>query len=149
MDYPTLLLQLENQLQSLHKKGIDYLNIEAMPKVELKRLLDGLGELVVSQTEVSDEQQSDLFSLSARTEPEANIQYENTDHTVFSPSTSFENFQNQLMTKLPKRCDEIDWTLFGWSMTIYNMLLSMTLGVLCFSGGLFYKMFQQNLKQEN
>jgi len=62
---------------------------------------------------------------------------------------SFENFQNQLMTKLPKRCDEIDWTLFGWSMTIYNMLLSMTLGVLCFSGGLFYKMFQQNLKQEN
>ena len=29
MDFPTLLLQLENQLQSLHKKGVNYLNIEA------------------------------------------------------------------------------------------------------------------------
>jgi len=35
LDYPTLLLQLENQLQSLHKKGLNYINIEAMPKVEL------------------------------------------------------------------------------------------------------------------
>ena len=52
MDFPTLLLQLENQLQSLHKKGFDYLNIEAMPKVELRKLLEGLGELVVSQTKL-------------------------------------------------------------------------------------------------
>ena len=54
MDYPTLLLQLENQLQSLHKKGFHYMNIEAMPKVGLRRLLDGLGEILDSPTEDVD-----------------------------------------------------------------------------------------------
>ena len=95
MDYPTLLLQLENQLQSIHKKGIDYLNIEAMPKVELKRLLEGLGELVVSQTEVTDEQQADLSPLSAKIEPEANIHHGNIDHKVFTQSTIIANSQER------------------------------------------------------
>ena len=45
---------------------------------------------------------------------------------------NFTNFQSQLMIKMPKRCDEIDWTLFGLSMTVYNILLSLTLGILAF-----------------
>ncbi len=53
MDYPTLLLQLENQLQSLHKKGLNYINIEAMPKVELKLLLDGLDDMMSAETEIT------------------------------------------------------------------------------------------------
>ncbi len=52
MDYPTLLLQLENQLQSLHKKGLNYINIEAMPKVELKLLLDGLDDMMSAEAEI-------------------------------------------------------------------------------------------------
>ena len=53
--------------------------------------------------------------------------------------SSFSNFQSQLMSKMPKRCDVIDWTLFGLSMTVYNTLLSITLGGLAFSGVLFSK----------
>ncbi|HBJ45771.1 MAG TPA: hypothetical protein DDY69_00335, partial [Deltaproteobacteria bacterium] len=64
MDYPTLLLKLENQLQSLHKKGFHYMNIEAMPKVELRRLLDGLGEILDSPTEDVDKQSKYNFSVS-------------------------------------------------------------------------------------
>jgi disulfide bond formation protein DsbB len=45
---------------------------------------------------------------------------------------NFTNFQSQLMIKMPKRCDEIDWTLFGLSLTVYNILLSLTLGTLAF-----------------
>jgi disulfide bond formation protein DsbB len=49
-------------------------------------------------------------------------------------SASFTNFQSQLMSKMPKRCDVIDWTLFGLSMTVYNMVLSIILGGLAFFG---------------
>ena len=52
---------------------------------------------------------------------------------------SFSNFQSQLMSKMPKRCDVIDWTLFGLSMTVYNMMLSITLGGIAFFGVLFSK----------
>lgn len=45
--------------------------------------------------------------------------------------SNFEEFQNLLKIKMPKRCDEINWTLFGLSMTVYNMLLSFILGILC------------------
>lgn len=46
MDYPTLLLYLENQLKWLQKKNCNYLNQETLPKVELCELMDGLYELV-------------------------------------------------------------------------------------------------------
>ena len=65
MDYPTLLLQLENQLQSLHKKGLNYINIEAMPKVKLKLLLDGLEEMMCTKTEIS---KKDLKELSKKSD---------------------------------------------------------------------------------
>ena len=53
--------------------------------------------------------------------------------------SSFSKFQSQLMSKMPKRCDVIDWTLFGLSMTVYNMVLSITLGGFTFFGVLFSK----------
>ena len=46
MDYPALLLYLENQLKWLQKKDCHYLNQESLPKVELCELIDGLYELV-------------------------------------------------------------------------------------------------------
>ena len=46
MDYPTLLLYLENQLKWLQKKDCHYLNQESLPKVELCELIDGVYELV-------------------------------------------------------------------------------------------------------
>ena len=45
--------------------------------------------------------------------------------------SNFEEFQSLLKIKMPKSCDEINWTLFGLSMTVYNMLLSIILGILC------------------
>ena len=95
MDFPTLLLQLENQLQSIHKKGVNYLNIEAMPKVELRSLLKGLEGMVISQTVVADERHGDLLSFSEQTESATNTQNENTNTSVFTPSTGFANFQER------------------------------------------------------
>ncbi len=46
MDYPSLLLYLENQLKWLQKKNCNYLNQETLPKVELCELVDGLYELM-------------------------------------------------------------------------------------------------------
>ena len=66
MDYPTLLLQLENQLQSLHKKGLNYINIEAMPKVKLKLLLDGLEEMMCTKTEITVKLEGSNYKLSPR-----------------------------------------------------------------------------------
>jgi uracil-DNA glycosylase family 4 len=83
LDYPTLLLKLENQLQSLHKKGFHYMNIEAMPKVELRRLLDGLGEILDSPTEDVDKRSKYNFSVLAATQPAVKIKHENADSKLF------------------------------------------------------------------
>ena len=96
MDYPTLLLQLENQLQSLHKKGFHYMNIEAMPKVELRRLLDGLGEILDSPTEDVDKRSKYNFSVSAATQPAVKIKHENADSKIFPPSTGITDLQEKL-----------------------------------------------------
>ncbi len=96
MDYPTLLLQLENQLQSLHKKGSHYMNIEAMPKVELRRLLDGLGEILDSATEDVDKRPKYNFSVSAATQPAVKIKHENADSKIFPPSTGITDLQEKL-----------------------------------------------------
>ena len=95
MDFPTLLLQLENQLQSIHKKGVNYLNIEAMPKVELRRLLRGLEGMADSQTVVTDEQHVDLFSFPAQTKSAANTQHENTKSSVFPHQQVLQIFRKE------------------------------------------------------
>ena len=60
---------------------------------------------------------------------------------------SFENFHSQLITKMPKRCDHIDWTLFGLSMAVYNMLVSVALGVLCLASGFCFRYLTRKLNQ--
>ena len=52
---------------------------------------------------------------------------------------NFEDFKSQLLAKLPKRCDEIDWTLFGLSMSGYNFLVSIGLVVFSLPFNLFHK----------
>ena len=37
-----------------------------------------------------------------------------------------------LSKTLPKACDEIDWTLFGLSMSVYNTGVSLMLSILGF-----------------
>ena len=96
MDYPTLLLQLENQLLSLHKKGFHYMNIEAMPKVELRRLLDGLGEILDSPTEDVDKRSKYNFPVSAATQPAVKIKHENADSEIIPPSTGITDLQKNL-----------------------------------------------------
>jgi len=60
--------------------------------------------------------------------------------------TSFKNFVGQLMTKMPKRCDEIDWTLFGLSMTVYNTVASIGLTAVSFFGTAVLKKYNTELK---
>jgi disulfide bond formation protein DsbB len=48
---------------------------------------------------------------------------------------NFQEFQNQLFAKMPKRCDQIDWTLFGLSLTVYNCAASIIFALLSFFGG--------------
>ena len=55
MNYTSLLLQIENQLLSLNKKGLNYINIGALPDVELKRVIDGLEEMFSSENTISQE----------------------------------------------------------------------------------------------
>ena len=60
--------------------------------------------------------------------------------------TSFKNFVGQLMTKMPKRCDEVDWTLFGLSMTVYNTVASIGLTAVSFFGTAVLKKYNTELK---
>ena len=47
------------------------------------------------------------------------------------PSTLAE-LKMGLSKALPKACDEIDWTLFGLSMSVYNTVVSLMLSILGF-----------------
>ena len=46
MDYPTLVLYLENHLNWIRRQGSNHLNIQQMPQVELCKLLEGLYQVV-------------------------------------------------------------------------------------------------------
>ena len=50
MNYSYLLLQIENQLLSLNKKGLKHINIGALPDFELKSVIDGLEEMISSES---------------------------------------------------------------------------------------------------
>ncbi len=62
------------------------------------------------------------------------------------PLTSFKNFVGQLMTKMPKRCDEVDWTLFGLSMTVYNTAATIGLAAVSFFGATVLKKYNTELE---
>ncbi len=51
-----------------------------------------------------------------------------------STPSNFQDFKNLLFEKMPKRCDQIDWTLFGLSMTVYNVAASCGLAAFSFFG---------------
>tara|TARA_B100000315_G_scaffold163891_1_gene152495 strand:- start:486 stop:995 length:510 start_codon:yes stop_codon:yes gene_type:complete len=59
--------------------------------------------------------------------------------------TSFKDFQSQLLAKMPKRCDQIDWTLFGLSMTVYNTAASIGLAAVSFFGAVVLKKYDTDL----
>ncbi|GIT02907.1 MAG: hypothetical protein CM1200mP28_01660 [Deltaproteobacteria bacterium] len=54
MNYSSLLLQIENQLLSLNKKGLKYINIGALPYFELKSLIDGLEKMISIENGISE-----------------------------------------------------------------------------------------------
>ena len=54
MNYFSLLLQIENQLLSLKKKGLKFINIEALPDFELKSVIDGLEEMISIENGISE-----------------------------------------------------------------------------------------------
>jgi DNA polymerase len=73
VDYPTLLLYLENQLKWLQKRDCHYLNEEFLPKVELCELIDGLYELVPQKSDDS-EKELNFSELSGVKENAVNFQ---------------------------------------------------------------------------
>ena len=54
MNYSSLLLQIENQLLSLNKKGLKYINIRALPDFDLKSVIDGLEEMISIENGISE-----------------------------------------------------------------------------------------------
>ncbi len=55
MDYSYLLIQIANQLYFLNQKGIKYLNIKALPGLELKSVINGLEEIISKENVISRE----------------------------------------------------------------------------------------------
>ncbi len=51
----------------------------------------------------------------------------------------FKTFLANPLKGLSKSCDEIDWTLFGLSMTVYNVAASLSLALLSFAGATWIK----------
>ena len=107
MDYPTLLLQLENQLQSLHKKGLNYINIEAMPKVKLKLLLDGLEEMMCTKTEITVKHEGANYKLSAQNQPVLKINDEKINTEVYPPSTGISAFKESNSAAIKQTVTEV------------------------------------------
>jgi len=56
---------------------------------------------------------------------------------------SIADFQSQLAVKPAKACDSIDWTLFGISMATYNVVYSLAMAALSFTGAATLKKEQQ------
>ena len=54
MNYSSFLIQIENQLLSLKKKGLKYVNIGALPDFELKNMIDGLEEMISTGNGISE-----------------------------------------------------------------------------------------------
>ena len=79
MNYTSLLLQIENQLLSLNKKGLNYINIGALPDVELKRVIDGLEEMFSSENTISQETQEIQNKPSEKSEKFEENTNENTE----------------------------------------------------------------------
>lgn len=48
--------------------------------------------------------------------------------------TTVDELKHLLSGNMPKACDQIDWTLFGLSMTVYNTAASLVLALGCFWG---------------
>ena len=106
MDYPTLLLQLENQLQYLHKKGLNYINIEAMPRVKLKLLVEGLGEMMSTETEITVKHEGANHKLSEQTQPVQKINDERNHTGVYPPSTGISAFKEDYSSAIKQTVTE-------------------------------------------
>ena len=79
MNYTSLLLEIENQLLSLNKKGLNYINIGALPDVELKRVIDGLEEMFYSENAISQETREIQNKTSEKSEKFEENTNENTE----------------------------------------------------------------------
>ena len=60
MDYSALLIQIANQLYFLNQKGIKYLNIKALPGLEVKSVINGLEEIISKENVISSEPRENI-----------------------------------------------------------------------------------------
>ena len=47
---------------------------------------------------------------------------------------SLSELKVELTKIIPKACDNIDWTMFGLSMSVYNIFASLVLSTVCILG---------------
>ncbi len=76
MNYYSLLLKIENQLLSLNKKGLKYINIGALPDFELKSVIDGLKEIISIENHKTTNKTSEKpekFQENSKENPEIGI----------------------------------------------------------------------------
>ena len=96
MNYTSLLLQIENQLLSLNKKGLNYINIGALPDVELKRVIDGLEEMFSSENAISQETRKIQNKPSEKSEKFEENTNENTEIGI-NPEPAYLTDQNKVL----------------------------------------------------
>ena len=96
MNYTSLLLQIENQLLSLNKKGFNYINIGALPDVELKSVIDGLEEMFSSENTISQETREIQIKPSEKSEKFEENTNENTEIGI-NPEPADLTYQNKVL----------------------------------------------------
>ena len=79
MNYSSLLHQIENQLLSLNKKGLKYINIGALPDFELKSVIDGLEEIISIENGISEGTNKNENKRSQKSENYEAIPKDNTE----------------------------------------------------------------------
>ncbi|MBL7035186.1 MAG: uracil-DNA glycosylase [SAR324 cluster bacterium] len=72
------------------------MNIEAMPKVELRRLLEGLGIIGSSHAELQNKVEKSSFSFSEQSQSAVETKEHNSHPSILPPSTGISDFQDKL-----------------------------------------------------
>jgi len=96
LNYSSLLLQIENQLLSLNKKGFKHINIGPLPDFELKSVTDGLEEMISIKNGISEETHKSKDNLSEKSEKYDENSKNNTGIGI-NPEPSDITVQNKLV----------------------------------------------------
>ena len=96
MNYSSLLLQIENQLLSLNKKGLKYINIGGLPDFELIIVINGLEEMISIENGISEGTSKTENKPSEKSEKYEEYLKENTEIGI-NPEPAYITDQNKVL----------------------------------------------------